>query len=119
MSYPETRFTAAANLWIRQMHFMNKGDKNEGHTHNFDHLTLLAHGSVRVHVDGETTDYTAPHMIFITKGKSHFIEALEDGTVAYCVHALRNAESEDNEILSPDQIPNGVNALEAGLAKSL
>lgn len=111
MAYPNTKITAAGNLWLRQMHFAKAGDANEGHKHNYDHLTLLAHGSVRVHVDDQTTDFTAPQMIFITKGKRHFIEALEDGTVAYCVHALRNKDSIDSEILDPNQIPAGVDPL--------
>jgi quercetin dioxygenase-like cupin family protein len=117
MSYPGTRITAAANLWLRQMTFNKAGDANEGHVHNYDHVTLLAHGSVRVHVDGKATDFKAPQMIFIIKGKSHFLEALEDGTIAYCVHALRDKDTE--EILDPDQIPAGVDALKAGLAKNL
>lgn len=117
MNRPQTRLTAAANLWLRQMYFEKAGDSNEGHVHNYDHITLLAHGSVRVHVEGKSTDFKAPHMIFIAKGKSHFVEALEDGTVAYCVHALRDKETE--EILDPDQIPEGVNALASGLAKGL
>jgi quercetin dioxygenase-like cupin family protein len=117
MAYPETKMTAAGNLWLRQMAFAKAGDANEGHVHNYDHMTLLAYGSVRVHVDGQTTDFKAPHSIFISKGKSHFIEALEDGTIAYCVHALRDADTED--ILDPSQIPAGVNALAAGIAKPL
>lgn len=117
MNKPNTKVTAAGNLWIRQMSFDNAGDCNEGHIHNYDHITLLAHGSVRVHVDDKTTDFKAPHMIFISKGKSHFLEALEEGTVAYCVHALRDKDTE--EILDPDQIPAGINALAAGLTKGL
>lgn len=105
MAYPDTRLTVASNLWIRQMNFQNVGDKNEGHIHNFDHLTLVAYGSVKVIVDDAETVFTAPH-VFITKaGKRHFIEALEKNTIAYCVHALRNAESEESEILMEDQIP--------------
>ena len=117
MSYPSTKITAAGNLWLRQMVFEKAGDANEGHVHNYDHVTLLAHGSVRVHVNGNATDFKAPQMIFITKGKNHFIEALEDGTIAYCVHALRDKDTE--EILDSDQIPAGVNALRAGLARGL
>lgn len=106
MAYPETRMTCVKNLWTRQMYFAKAGDANEGHVHNYDHTTLLAYGSVRVHVDGNATDFKAPHMIYVQAGKSHFIEALEDGTVAYCVHALRDANTE--EIIDPDQIPLGV-----------
>jgi quercetin dioxygenase-like cupin family protein len=117
MSYPNTKITAAANLWIRQMSFEKAGDRNEGHDHSYDHLTLLAYGSVRVHVDGQTTDFHAPQMVFIAKGKRHFVEALEDGTIAYCVHALRNKDAADSEILDPSQIPAGVNP--RSLAKPL
>lgn len=117
MAYPETRITCATNLWLRQMYFAKAGDANEGHIHNYDHMTLLAYGSVRVHVENKTTDFKAPHSIFIKAGKSHYIEALEDGTVAYCVHALRDKNTE--EILDPTQIPAGVNVLTAGLAKPL
>lgn len=109
MAYPETKMTCVKNLWTRQMYFAKAGDANEGHVHNYDHITLLAHGSVRVHVDDKTTDFKAPYMIYIQAGKSHFIEALEDGTVAYCVHALRDSDTE--EILDPEQIPLGINTM--------
>lgn len=115
--YPEQKITCVKNLWTRQMFFAKAGDANEGHVHNYDHITLLAHGSVRVHVDDKTTDFKAPHMIYIQAGKSHFIEALEDGTVAYCVHALRDANTE--EIIDPDQIPLGVDATKLGLTRGL
>jgi quercetin dioxygenase-like cupin family protein len=117
MAYPDTKITCIKNLWTRQMFFAKAGDANEGHVHNYDHTTLLAYGSVRVHVDDKTTDFKAPHMIFIKAGKSHFIEALEDGTVAYCVHALRDKDSED--ILDADQVPAGVDAFASGMAKPL
>lgn len=119
MAYPDTKITAIKNLWIRQMSFKDVGDKNEGHTHNYDHITLLAHGSVNVNVEGNVTKYQAPQMIFVAKGKRHFLEATEPNTIAYCVHALRNAESEDSEILDPDQIPLGVDVLLQGIAKPL
>lgn len=117
MALPQNRFTCAGNLWIRQMVFEKAGDANEGHEHNYDHLTLLTTGSVRVYVDGNTSDFVAPQVIYIKKGKSHYIEALEDNTIAFCVHALRDAETE--EILDPDQIPAGVDAYASGMAKLL
>jgi quercetin dioxygenase-like cupin family protein len=117
MAYPNTRITVATNLWLRQMHFEKAGDANEGHLHDHDHMTLLAHGKVRINVEGNVSEFSAPHMIFIQKGKRHFIEALEDGTIAYCVHALRNKESAESEILDLDQIPVGINL--RNLAKAL
>jgi quercetin dioxygenase-like cupin family protein len=119
MAYPDTRMTSYCNLWVRQMHFKNIGDKNEGHIHNFDHLTLLAKGKVIVDVEGNKTEFTAPHVILTAAGKRHFIEALEDETVAYCVHALRNAESAESEILLEDQIPRGVDPFSLKIVKAL
>ena len=117
MAYPETKMTCVKNLWTRQMFFAKAGDKNEGHIHNYDHTTLLAYGSVRVYVNDKTTDFKAPQMIYIQAGKSHLIEALEDGTVAYCVHALRDANTE--EIIDPDQIPLGIDPMSLGITKGL
>lgn len=119
MNYPDTKMTCVSNLWLRQMHFKNAGDRNEGHVHNFDHITLLAKGSVTVDVEGQLTDFAAPHMIYIAKGKRHFLVAKEPDTVAYCVHALRTGEREE-DILDPAMIPAGIsNPLLAGLAKPL
>jgi len=117
MAYPETKMSCVKNLWTRQMYFAKAGDANEGHVHNYDHITLLAYGSVRVHVEGKTTDFKAPHMIYVEAGKSHFIEALEDGTVAYCVHALRDKDTQD--ILDPNQIPLGIDVQKLGIAAPL
>lgn len=119
MSYPDTKMVCVSNLWLRQMHFAKAGDKNEGHVHNFDHITCLAKGSVTVDVEGQLTDFTAPHMIYISKGKRHFLIAKEDDTVAYCVHALRTGEREE-DILDPDMVPAGVRIPSAtGVVKAL
>lgn len=119
MNYPETTMSCVSNLWVRMMHFAKAGDRNEGHVHNFDHITLLSRGSVEVDVDGNKTVFTAPHMIYIAKGKRHFLTALEDDTVASCLHALRTGEREE-DILDPSTIPAGVtHPLQAGLAKPL
>lgn len=107
MSYPETKMVCVSNLWVRMMHFVSAGDRNEGHIHNFDHITLLSKGSVEVDVDGQKTKFVAPHMIYIAKGKRHFLTALENDTVACCIHALRSGEREE-DILDPAMIPLGV-----------
>lgn len=108
MSEPVHKMTCVKNLWLRQMVFVKAGDADAGHAHTYDHLTLLAYGSVRVVVEGKETEFRAPHMIYIQAGKVHHIEALEDGTITYCVHALRDSETHD--ILDPDQVPLGIDA---------
>jgi quercetin dioxygenase-like cupin family protein len=66
-----------------------------GHAHKYDHVTLLAHGSVSVEADGKTDVYFAPAFIDIKAGIHHKITALEDLTVAYCIHDTRGLDVED------------------------
>lgn len=103
---PAVSIGCVANLYSRMMHFKSAGDVEHGHTHQFDHLTLLAKGKLRVTVDGNATEFTAPHMIYIRADKNHELVALEAGTVAYCIHALRSKDTGD--ILDPSMIPDGV-----------
>lgn len=109
MSQPVVHIGCVANLYSRMMRFEKAGDIEVGHTHQFDHLTLLAKGKLKVTVEGVSSEFTAPHMIFIHKDKVHELEALTDETVAYCIHALR--DKDNNEILDPSMIPAGVNPL--------
>ena len=87
------------------MHFRKAGDIEYGHTHQFDHLTLLAKGRLQVTVEGKTTEFTAPHMLYIRADKNHELVALTDDTVAYCIHALRTHEG---DIIDPSMVPEGV-----------
>lgn len=109
MSDPVVHIGCVANLYSRMMHFRKAGDTEIGHTHQFDHLTLLAKGRLKVTVEGVATEFTAPHMIYIRADKVHELEALTDETVAYCIHALR--DKENNDILDPSMIPEGVDPL--------
>ena len=110
MNSPEIKIGCVSNLYSRMMHFKKQGDIEHGHTHPFDHLTLLASGSVEIKVDGIKSIFTAPHMIYIHKDKEHELVALEDNTLAYCIHALRMGEAIE-DILDPSMIPNGVDPL--------
>lgn len=96
-----------ANIFSRQMHFEKVGDIENGHTHSFDHLTLLANGKLKIVVDGKESIFNAPQMIYIKANKVHELTALEDNTVAYCIHALRIGEDID-DIVDPSMVPEGV-----------
>lgn len=109
MSQPIVHIGCIANLFSRMMHFEKTGDIEIGHTHQFDHLTLLAKGKLKVTVEGISSEFTAPHMIYIHKDKVHELEALSDDTVAYCIHALRDKNT--NEIIDPAMIPKGISPL--------
>ena len=110
MNQPDVLIGCVANLFSKMMHFANVGDVEQGHTHAFDHLTLLAAGALKVTVDGVSTDFVAPHMIYIRADKHHELVAMEPNTVAYCIHALRDGNGV-NDIIDPASIPAGVDAL--------
>ena len=90
MAHPKIDIGHVANVFIRMMTFEKAGDVEEGHTHDFDHVTLLSKGSLKVISEGKETIFNAPHMIFIHKDKHHELIALEDGTIACCIHGTRD-----------------------------
>lgn len=102
MSEPLTKFASCANVFCRIMHFEKAGDANQGHHHEYDHVTLLAAGSVKVIVEGREAIFKAPHFIFIDKLKEHQLIALEDNTVACCIHGIHG---EDGDLIDPSYIP--------------
>lgn len=104
MTAPKGKISVVANTWIKQMHFVKAGDMNDGHTHIFDHQTLLGKGKVRVTVNEKISEFTAPTIIFIRAGLKHQIEALEDDTICYCIHAIRDGERVE-DIIDPSDIP--------------
>ena len=98
------------NVWVVQNILEKIGDHNDnGHKHEFDHLTLLTHGSVRVEVEGHPSkDFVSPTYIVIRKNLNHKFIALEDNSAWYCIHVLRDLDgnpiddfySEDNDPLT-------------------
>ena len=116
MATPQYSISCVANLFCKQMLFPKAGDVEHGHCHAFDHTTLLGTGSVEVKANGKTSRFTAPQMIFIKADVEHEITALEDGTVAYCIHALRDGDGV-GDIIDPASIPAGVDPLR--VARSL
>jgi hypothetical protein len=95
------------NIWVRSHFFKKAGDNNGGgHTHNFDHVTLLAVGSVLCEVEGhEPKRFDAPTFITIDKDHSHKFTALTDGVVYYCVFAVRNIDGDVEDIVTPLNSP--------------
>lgn len=105
MNRPKIQLMAVSNVFTRLMHFENAGDGEVGHYHNYDHGTLISSGQVLVEMLDEQDNcissktFTAPAMVFIPKDKKHRLTALQDNTVAACIHALRDVNS---NLLSPD-----------------
>lgn len=106
------------NTWVKQMIFEYKGDAHPGHTHNFDHQTLLAKGSVEVWANGKPTVFVAPTIMYIKAGIQHGMIAQEDGTVIYCIHPLRDGD-QVGDIIDPASVPNGVMPILNSMDKKL
>lgn len=95
------------NIWVRSHYFAKAGDTNgQGHAHNFDHVTLLAVGSVLVEVEGHPPkQFDAPTFITIDKDHEHKFTALTDGVVYYCVFAVRNIDGDVDDIVDTANMP--------------
>ena len=106
MANPHINIMACSNVYIRMMTFKEKGDVEIGHSHTYDHATVLSNGSVKYQIlngfDGDVVAekiFTAPDMIFVAKDKFHRLIALEPNTVCSCTHALRSI---DEDLIPPD-----------------
>jgi hypothetical protein len=94
------------NIWVRQNYLEKTGDQVGGHVHYFDHVSLLAKGSVEVCIDGQQPYiFHAPTFIVIRKHHRHRITALEDDTSWYCVFAARDIDGNVEEIVNPKNDP--------------
>lgn len=84
------------NVFVKLHHFENAGDTHQGHAHVFDHITLLASGSVKMVHDNGEAEYKAPHIIVTPKGITHQFTALEANTTFFCIHAIRDGDGVDD-----------------------
>ena len=104
---PDIDMLMVSNVFFRTMTFKKAGDSSgKMHKHVYDHVNLLAQGSIELEVNGEKTVYTAPSYIFIDRDHFHKMTALEDNTVSICIHAIRDDDSGD--ILDQTIVPKGV-----------
>jgi hypothetical protein len=97
----------ADNVWVKLMYLRLAGDQVEGHAHTFDHITLLARGSVKMEHDLGSKEYKAPFLIITPKGIVHKFTALEDQCLLCCIHAIRDGDDVDDiapQDVSPDEI---------------
>jgi hypothetical protein len=118
MATPEIKIMACSNVYIRLMEFRHAGDTELGHSHIYDHATVLSSGAVKYEVlDGKygnvvaEKNFTAPDIIFVEKNKYHKITALEDKTICSCTHALKTI---DSDLIPPDSIITPINKKEFG-----
>jgi len=103
---PDPWFVHADGLEVKQLDFKKAGWTAAQHVHAFDHLTMLAAGSLRVWVnDDYRGDFRAPQAFLVKAGEAHLFVALEDNTIAYCIHNLHGKE--EPEVLARGELPKG------------
>lgn len=89
----------ADGVFVKQMLIPRAGTIIPQHSHAYEHLSMLALGSVRVWKDGVfDREYTAPEGILIPANVKHTFQSLEDATIIFCIHNV--ARSEHVEISS-------------------
>jgi quercetin dioxygenase-like cupin family protein len=92
----ESNISIVNDVFIKQMVFRKAGDRVMTHAHVYDHQSLLATGRLKLTMDGAESYWQAPSILVIEAGKYHLMEALEDQTVAYCIHAIKGADYMDD-----------------------
>jgi quercetin dioxygenase-like cupin family protein len=106
MAYPIVKISYVHNVFVRMMHFEKANDHELSHKHEFDHITFLASGTLKVLANGKETIFKAPQLIYIKKDVVHELFALEDNTVASCIHTINVTDN----MVSPDMVPNGIDS---------
>jgi quercetin dioxygenase-like cupin family protein len=89
----------SGNIYIRKNGGMKAGQKVQGHTHNFDHTTIVFTGAAHVKAktpDGRVIeqDFKAPTHFLVKAEVTHEITALEDGTEFWCVYSHRTPQGD-------------------------
>jgi quercetin dioxygenase-like cupin family protein len=77
----------ADNVFVKQMVIPKAGTYVPQHAHRYDHLSMLAVGSVKAWADDALLgEFHAPHGFNIPANVKHTFLALEDQTIIYCIH---------------------------------
>jgi quercetin dioxygenase-like cupin family protein len=80
----------SSGVYAKQM-MLPKGHFVVGHAHTYDHLSILASGTVIVKTDEDKQVYFAPACITIQKHVNHLITAVEDAHW-FCIHATTETD---------------------------
>lgn len=119
------------NIYLKKMFFNAQGSVYKGHHHDYDHVTLVASGKVRVRfaavpeafLPAEEKEYSGVSMFVTRCFREHEITALEDNTVVCCIHAIRDAngqvidppsELKDHQLNNMNDLANALRGFELG-----
>lgn len=84
----------ADDVFVKQMLIKRAGTLIPQHSHKYEHLSMLATGSVRVWKDDQLLgDFVAPTGIMIAAHAKHMFLSLEPDTIVYCIHNVTRADA--------------------------
>ena len=103
---PQVEEKIVANVWFHSMKFEKAGDFKMGHKHNFDHAHFVGRGAVDVYaleyIDGKQGTerkfigtFVEGESFLVARDVSHTVIAKEDNTIASCVQAVRDDETDE------------------------
>ncbi len=93
ISHEDAPFFEVGNIFAKLM-VLDKGQMTMGHSHVYDHMTILGKGVLKVVTPFKEDVYYAPAAIEIKANIHHALIALEDVN-AWCVHDVSVADPED------------------------
>lgn len=83
----------SSGVYVKETYF-DAGESGEKHIHDFDHLSTLVAGMVRLQVDNEIRVLTGPKVLTIKAGKSHKVTAITPA-IWHCTHATDCTDPEE------------------------
>lgn len=87
------------------------------HAHKFDHLSILAEGTVELIIDGKSEIIDAPACITIEANKHHGVRSITE-VIWYCIHATDCTDTNEiDEVLIAPADLESVRAISKVLAK--
>lgn len=90
---PEVELYLDDDLFVKQLWLKKAGFAVAQHSHEHDHVTMLAKGEVDVWLDGKLLGrFAAPAPIPVKAGTKHTFIAAVDDCVLYCIHALHGKD---------------------------
>jgi mannose-6-phosphate isomerase-like protein (cupin superfamily) len=80
---------SVGGIYFRALLLPDKGDLVPQHAHDYDHVTLVCAGAVRMWVNGVwVEDIPAFRAVLVKAGAEHVFQALHPMTRLACVHNL-------------------------------
>jgi hypothetical protein len=99
---PVVKIGLTKNVLVREILFQKAGDKEPRHNYAYDFNIITARGKIKITKNQESGTVTAPELTYVYAGVFDEIEALEDNTLIFAIHILRE---EDGTYAMPDDVP--------------